>query len=278
MPKRQQKISVKGIPIVTFKRNELDYISLTDMARYKDKDRSDYVLQNWMRTRSAIEFLGLWEKLNNPCFNSIEFDGIKKESGLNSFVLTSKKWITLTKAIGIISKTGRYGGTYAHIDIAYEFASWMSAEFKFFLIKEFQRLKEEENVRLALGWDIKRILTRINYKIHTDAIKAHLIPEIISKNRVNIIYANEADVLNVALFGKTAKEWRENNPGRKGNIRDYAEITQLVVLANMEGINAELIRQSKPQSERLVQLNQIAIIQMQSLLGSSSVQKLIDSR
>ena len=278
MPKRQQKISVKGIPIVTFKRNELDYISLTDMARYKDKDRSDYVLQNWMRTRSAIEFLGLWEKLNNPSFNSIEFDGIKKESGLNSFVLTSKKWITLTKAIGIISKTGRYGGTYAHIDIAYEFASWMSAEFKFFLIKEFQRLKEEENVRLALGWDIKRILTRINYKIHTDAIKAHLIPEIISKNRVNIIYANEADVLNVALFGKTAKEWRENNPGRKGNIRDYAEITQLVVLANMEGINAELIRQSKPQSERLVQLNQIAIIQMQSLLGSSSVQKLIDSR
>lgn len=277
MVRKQQKILVKGIEIVTFKKNERDYISLTDIARYKDKDRSDYVLQNWMRTRSAIEFLGLWEKLYNPNFNSIEFDGFRKESGLNSFVLTPKKWITKTNAMGIVSKTGRYGGgTYAHLDIAYEFASWISAEFKLFLIKEFQRLKQEESLRLEQGWDVKRILAKINYKIHTDAVKAHLIPANISKNRLNIVYANEADVLNVALFGKTAKEWREENKGKDGNIRDYADITQLVVLANLEGINAELIRQGLLQPERLLQLNQIAIAQIQSLLGSSSVKKLED--
>lgn len=274
MTKKQQKIKVKGIEIVTFKKNERDYISLTDIARYKDKDRSDYILQNWMRTRSAIEYLGLWEKLYNPNFNSIEFDGFRKQSGLNSFVLTPKKWITQTNAIGIVSKAGRYGGTYAHLDIAYEFASWISAEFKLFLIKEFQRLKQEENLRLEQGWDIKRMLAKINYKIHTDAVKAHLIPANISKNRINIVYANEADVLNVALFGKTAKEWRDENKGKDGNIRDYADVTQLVVLANLEGINAELIRQGLPQPERLLQLNQIAIIQMQSLLGSSSIKKL----
>lgn len=243
MAKKQQKIKVKGIEIITFKKNERDYISLTDIARYKDKDRSDYILQNWMRTRSAIEYLGLWEKLYNPNFNSIEFDGFRKQSGLNSFVLTPKKWITKTNAIGIVSKTGRYGGgTYAHLDIAYEFASWISAEFKLFLIKEFQRLKQEENLRLEQGWDIKRMLAKINYKIHTDAVKAHLIPANISKNRTNMVYANEADVLNVALFSKTAKEWRDENKGKEGNIRDYADVTQLVVLANLEGINAELIR------------------------------------
>lgn len=274
MAKKQQKIQVKGIEIVTFKKNEKDYISLTDIARYKDKDRSDYILQNWMRTRSAIEFLGLWEKLYNPNFNSIEFDGFRKQSGLNSFVLTPKKWIAQTNAIGIVSKAGRYGGTYAHLDIAYEFASWISAEFKLFLIKEFQRLKQEENLRLEQGWDIKRMLTKINYKILTDAVKTHLIPANISKNRINIVYANEADVLNVALFGKTAKEWRDENKDKDGNMRDYADVTQLVVLANLEGINAELIRQGLPQSERLLQLNQVAISQMRSLLGSSSVKKL----
>lgn len=275
MLKKQQKISVKGIEIVTFKKNEKDYISLTDIARYKDQDRSDYILQNWMRTRTAIEFLGLWEKLNNPNFNSIEFDGFRKESGLNSFVLTPKKWIAKTKAIGIVSKAGRYGGgTYAHLDIAYEFASWISAEFKLFLIKEFQRLKEEENLRLVQGWDIKRMLARINYKIHTDAVKARLIPENISKNQANMVYANEADVLNVALFGKTAKEWRDKNSDKDGNIRDYADVTQLVVLANLEGINAELIRQGLSQPKRLIQLNQIAITQLKSLLGSSGVKKL----
>ncbi|MBI2267871.1 MAG: KilA-N domain-containing protein [Candidatus Blackburnbacteria bacterium] len=274
MTKKQQKIQVKGIEIVTFKKNENDYISLTDIARYKDKDRSDYILQNWMRTRSAIEYLGLWEKLYNPNFNSIEFDGFRKQSGLNSFVLTPKKWITQTNAIGIVSKAGRYGGTYAHLDIAYEFASWISAEFKLFLIKEFQRLKQEENLRLEQGWDIKRMLAKINYKIHTDAVKAHLIPANISKNRINMVYANEADVLNVALFGKTAKDWRDENKSKDGNIRDYADVTQLVVLANLEGINAELIRQGLSQPDRLLQLNQIAISQMQSLLGSSSVKKL----
>lgn len=272
---KQQKIQVKGIEIVIFKKNEKDYISLTDIARYKDKDRSDYILQNWMRTRGTIEFLGLWEKLYNPNFNSIEFDGFRKESGLNSFVLTPKKWITKTNAIGIVSKAGRYGGgTYAHVDIAYEFSSWISAEFKLFLIKEFQRLKREESLRLEQGWDVKRMLAKINYKIHTDAVKDHLIPAYLSKNRANIVYANEADVLNVALFGKTAKEWRDENKGKDGNIRDYADITQLVVLANLEGINAELIRQGLTQSERLIQLNQIAIIQMQSLLESTTVKRL----
>lgn len=274
MAKKQRKIKVKGVEIVTFEKNERDYISLTDIARYKDKDRSDYILQNWMRTRSAIEYLGLWEKLYNPNFNSIEFDGIRKQSGLNSFILTPKKWITQTNAIGIVSKAGRYGGTYAHLDIAYEFASWISAEFKLFLIKEFQRLKQEENLRLEQGWDIKRMLAKINYKIHTDAVKTHLIPANISKNRANIVYANEADVLNVALFGKTAKEWRDENEGKDGNMRDYTDVTQLVVLANLEGINAELIRQGLPQSERLLQLNQIAIAQMKSLLGSRSVKTL----
>lgn len=276
---KQQKIQVKGIEIVTFKKNEKDYISLTDVARYKDKDRSDYILQNWMRTRGAIEFLGLWEKLYNPNFNSIEFDGFRKESGLNSFVLTPKKWITKTNAIGIVSKAGRYGGgTFAHLDIAYEFASWISAEFKLYLIKEFQRLKREENLRLEQGWDVKRMLSKINYKIHTDAVKDHLIPAYLSKNRANIVYANEADVLNVALFGKTAKEWRNENIGKDGNIRDYADITQLVVLANLEGINAELIRQGITQPERLLHLNQIAIVQMQSLLGSRSVKILSEEK
>jgi hypothetical protein len=271
---KTHKITVKGIEVVTFTKNESDYISLTDIARYRDRDRSDYIIQNWLRTRDTIEFLGLWEKINNVNFNSIEFDGIKQKSGLNSFSLTPKRWIEVTGAIGLVSKTGRVGGTFAHRDIAFEVATWLSPEFKLYLIKEFQRLKEEENQRLALGWDVKRILTKINYRIHTDAIKEHLIPENISSNKVNMVYANEADVLNVALFGKTAKEWRDENSGKDGNVRDYADVTQLVVLANLEGMNAELIRRGLPQSDRLVQLNQIAIVQMKSLLGSESIKKL----
>lgn len=274
MAKNQQKIIVKGIEIVTFKKNEKDYISLTDIAKAKNANDPRFVIQNWMRTRFSIDFLGLWEQMNNPNFNRVEFDTYRNESGSNSFTMTPQKWIENTKAVGIVSKAGRYGGTYAHLDIAYEFASWISAEFKLFLIKEFQRLKQEENLRLEQGWDIKRMLAKINYKIHTDAVKAHLIPADISKNRINMVYANEADVLNVALFGKTAKEWRDENKGKDGNIRDYVDVTQLVVLANLEGINAELIRQGLSQPDRLLQLNQIAISQMQSLLGSSGVKKL----
>lgn len=274
MAKKQQKIQVKGIEIVTFKRNERDYISLTDIARYKNAPEPKDVVKNWLRNRGTIEFLGLWEKINNPQFKGVEFDAFLYEAGSNSFVLSPTRWIESTNAIGIVSKIGRGGGTYAYLDIAYEFASWISAEFKLFLIKEFQRLKQEENLRLEQGWDIKRMLAKINYKIHTDAVKAHLIPANVSKNRTNMVYANEADVLNVALFGKTAKEWRDANKGKDGNIRDYADVTQLVVLANLEGINAELIRQGLSQPERLVQLNQIAITQMQSLLGGNGVKKL----
>ena len=216
-----------------------------------------------------------WEHLNNPDFKHIEFDVFKNKAGSNSFSLTPKRWIESVNAIGLINKSGRYGGgTFAHKDIAFEFASWISAEFKLYIIKEFQRLKNDEQKKIESGWDVKRTLTKINYRIHTDAIKTHLIPENISKNQINIVYASEADVLNVALFGKTAKEWRDENMGKDGNIRDYADVTQLVVLANLEGMNAELIRQGLLQTERLLQLNQIAIVQMQSLLGNSSVEKL----
>lgn len=275
MTNKSQKITVKGITIVTFQSNKSDYISLTDIARYKDKNRSDYIIQNWLRTRDTIEFLGLWEKINNADFKSIEFDGFRQKAGLNSFSLTPKRWIESTNATGLVSKKGRTGGTYAHKDIAFEFASWISAEFKLYIIKEFQRLKDEENIRLSLGWDVKRALTKINYKIHTDAVKTHLIPSNISKKQINMVYANEADVLNVALFGRTAKQWRDENPNKKGNIRDYADVTQLVVLANLEGMNAELISQGLSQSKRLAVLNQIAIRQMQSLLDNSSVRKLL---
>ena len=219
--------------------------------------------------------MGIWEQIYNPNFNLVEFDQFKKNAGVNSFVLSPEKWIKSTNAIGIRSKSGRYGGgTFAHKDIAFEFASWISPEFKLYLIKEFQRLKEQENERLELGWDLKRALTKINYRIHTDAIQTHLIPSRLSKKEINIVYANEADVLNVALFGKTAKEWRDENPKNEGNIRDYADVTQLVVLANLEGINAELIKQEISQSQRLLNLNQIAISQMQSLIGNATIKKL----
>ena len=271
---KNKTINVKGTQIVLYQNNKEDFISLTDIARYRDAERSDYILQNWMRNRSTIEFIGLWEQFNNPNFNSIEFDGIKNISGSNSFSLTPKRWIEATNAIGIVSKTGRYGGTFAHKDIAFEFATWLSSEFKFYLIKEFQRLKDDENDRLKLEWNLQRTLAKVNYRIHTDAIKENLIPQALTKEKVNLVYADEADMLNVALFGLTAKQWREANPKAEGNIRDVASIEQLVVLSNMESINAVLIHQGLAQSARLQQLNEIAITQMKSLLGNRAIQQL----
>jgi hypothetical protein len=260
---KSKKIEVKGTEILVYTEKDDEYISLTDIARFRDADRSDYILQNWMRNRSTIEFIGLWELFNNPGFNSIEFDGIKNLAGSNSFALTPKRWIETTRAIGIVSKTGRYGGTFAHRDIAFEFASWLSAEFKFYLIKEFQRLKEEEQKQI--GWTAKRELAKLNYHIHTDAIKQNLIPTELTREQINYVYANEADVLNMAMFGITAKQWRDANSDLKGNIRDYATINELICLSNMENLNAVFINENMPQSERLVKLNQIAIQQMKVL-------------
>ena len=267
-------ILVKGTEITISNRNEFDYISLTDIARHRDAERSDYILQNWLRNRSTIEFIGLWEQLHNPLFNSIEFDGIKNLSGSNSFSLTPKRWIESTNAIGIVSKSGRYGGTFAHKDIAFEFASWISSEFKLYLITEFQRLKDDENNRLNLEWNLQRTLAKINYRIHTDAIKENLIPSELSKSQINLVYASEADLLNMALFGKTAKQWRDENADADGNIRDFASIEQLVILSNLESINAILIQQDLPQSARLQQLNRIAITQMTSLMKNTNIKKL----
>jgi hypothetical protein len=271
---KNKTINVKGTEIVMYQDNQQDYISLTDIARYRDTERSDYILQNWLRNRGTIDFIGLWEQFNNPDFNSIEFDGIKNMAGSNSFSLTPKRWIEATNAKGIVSKTGRYGGTFAHHDIAFEFASWLSAEFKFYLIKEFQRLKDDENDRLKLNWNLQRTLTKVNYHIHTDAIKEKIIPAKITNEQAAYIYANEADMLNMALFGHTAQQWRIQNPEKDGNVRDYAELEQLVVLSNMESINAILIHQGLPQSKRLVQLNEIAITQLRSLLGNKQLNKL----
>jgi len=271
----KRKINVKNTEIVLFQRNQMDYISLTDIARYKNADDPRFVIQNWMKTRYTVDFLGFWEQMHNDNFNRVEFDTFKNDAGTNAFVLTPQKWIEKTKAIGIISKSGRYGGgTYAHKDIAFEFASWISAEFKLYLIKEFQRLKEEESERLALGWDLRRNLAKINYRIHTDAIKENLIPAKISKNQENMIFANEADVLNVALFGMTAKQWLDGNPGKDGNIRDYSSVEQLVCLSNLESMNALFIKQGMEQSKRLQMLNNIAIDQMKSLLGENNIKKL----
>ena len=272
---KNKTINVKGIEIVILSENDKDdYISLTSIARYRDAERSDYILQNWLRNRSTIEFVGLWEQFNNPNFNSIEFDGIKNQAGANSFSLTPKRWIEATNAIGIISKTGKYGGTFAHRDIAFEFATWISAEFKFYFIKEFQRLKENENDRLQLNWNLQRTLAKVNYRIHTDAIKEIIIPKLLGQKETNLVYANEADLLNMALFGKTAQQWRSENPKSKGNIRDEASIEQLVVLSNMESINAVLIHNGLSQPNRLIQLNKMAITQMKSLLQNTSINKL----
>jgi len=257
------KITVKNTDVVIISINDNDYISLTDIAKYKNATHADDVIKNWMRNRNTIELLGFWETINNPDFKPVEFDGFRKEAGLNSFVLTPKRWIETTNAIGITSKSGRYGGTYAHKDIAFEFASWISIEFKLYVIKEFQRLKEEEQKQL--GWSAKRELAKLNYHIHTDAIKQNLIPQELTPAQTSIIYASEADVLNVALFGITAKQWRDANPDLKGNMRDYANINQLICLSNMENLNAVFINENMTQTERLVKLNQIAIQQMRIL-------------
>lgn len=277
MGKRITILKVKEQDIAIFYKKDEDYISLTDIARIKNADEPKDVVKNWFRNRSTVEFLGLWERINNPHFKGVEFDPLLSASGSNSFTLSPTKWISTTNAIGIISKTGRGGGTFAHKDIAFEFASWISAEFKLYLIKEFQRLKDDENERLNLEWNLQRTLSKINYKIHTDAIKENLIPNLISKSQINFVYANEADLLNVALFGKTAKQWNAS-PGsaanKKGNMRDEASIEQLVVLSNMESINALLIEQGLSQKDRLIQLNKVAIMQMKSLLANESFKKL----
>ena len=259
-----EKLEVLDTSITMLGRKRDDYISLTDIAKYKDSSASNEIIRNWLRNRNTIEFLGIWEKIYNPDFKHVEFDGFKKEAGLNSFTLSPKKWIERTNAIGIVSKAGRYGGTYAYKDIAFEFASWVSVEFKLYLIKEFQRLKEQEFKQL--GWDIKRNLTKMNYHIHTDAIKQNLIPQTLTPSQVNFVYANEADILNIALFGKTAKEWRDQNPDKKGNIRDEADVNQLICLANLESLNAHFIQEKLTQTQRLIKLNHIAIGQMKILV------------
>ena len=271
---KNKTISVQGFDIVWYETNYNEYISLTDIARYKDAEHTDDIIKNWLRNRNTIELLGFWESIYNPNFKPVEFDGFRKQAGLNSFVMTPKKWIESTNAIGIVSKSGRYGGTFAHKDIALEFASWISIEFKLYIIKEFQRLKEDETSQLKLEWNLQRTLSKINYYIHTDAIRDNLIPKEITKQQANFVYADEADLLNVALFGLTAKEWRESNPDKKGNVRDYASLEQLVVLSNMESINALLIEQGIVPSERLKELNKVAITQMKSLLKNKAIKQL----
>jgi hypothetical protein len=254
-----EKINVKQTTVSIVQYQDTDYISLTDIARYKSDEPSS-VIANWMRNRNTIEFLGIWETLYNPEFKPTEFEGFRKEAGLNAFTLSPMKWISATNAKGITVKSGRYGGTYAHKDIAFKFASWISVEFELYIVKEFQRLKEKE--QLELGWSAKRELAKINYRIHTEAIKKNLIPHVVSSIQKSIIYANEADVLNVALFGMTAKEWRDSNPELKGNLRDYASINELICLSNLENINALFINEGVNQGERLVRLNKLAIQQM----------------
>lgn len=263
-------IEVQGTAIAIVSQKDEDYICITDIARYKNAQSTDDLVRNWLRNRNTIEFLGIWEQLNNPDFKPVEFDGIRMQTGLNSFTLTPKQWIEKTGANGIISKAGRYGGTYAHKDIAFEFASWISVEFKLYLIKEFQRLKDDENRRLSLAWNLNRTISRLNYRIHTDAIKAHLIPALVTPEQAAITYANEADLLNVALFGQTARQWRDANPKLDGNMRDYASIEQLLVLANIEGMNAEFIHMGLTQGVRLKRLNEIAIRQMKTLTASNT--------
>lgn len=267
------KINVLNKDVTIASLNDSDYICITDIAKYKNAEATDDLIRNWLRNRNTIEFLGIWEQLNNPVFNPVEFDGIRKLAGLNSFTLTPKQWIEKTSAIGLISKAGRYGGTYAHKDIAFEFASWISVEFKLYLIKEFQRLKEEEHRQL--GWDIRRNLAKINYRIHTDAIKENLIPAELTKQQAATVYASEADVLNMALFGQTARMWRDANPGNKGNIRDYANVSQLVCLSNLENLNALFINEGMPQGERLLKLNRIAIQQMRLLTEDVGMKKIV---
>ncbi|MBF0105412.1 MAG: KilA-N domain-containing protein [Deltaproteobacteria bacterium] len=274
---KKQKIEIENkIIAVNLSENENDYISLTDIARFKDPESTGIVIAHWLSTKYTIQFIGAWEQLHNPNFNVTEFGNIRNEAGSNGFILSSSKWIKSTNAIGIQSSTGRYGGTFAHKDIAFEFATWISPEFKLYLIKEFQRLKVQENQKLILGWDAKRMLTKINYKIHTDSIKENIVlPLKLSAKEATVVYANEADVLNVALFGMTAQAWQSKNKNKEGNMRDYADVYQLVCLANLESFNAEFIKMGMPQQERLLKLNEIAIVQMKSLLTNKTVKKLL---
>jgi hypothetical protein len=264
------KMNVLGAEISYYQEKEDDYISLTDMV--KNIENGLALIEKWLRNKNTIEFLGIWEEIYNPNFNSPEFEGIKNQAGLNRFVLSVKQWVGKTNSKGIIAKAGRYGGTYAHKDIAFEFASWISPQFKLYLIKEFQRLKDEE--RKQLGWDIKRNLTKINYRIHTAAIKENLIPPELTQSQINLVYASEADVLNMALFGMTAKDWRNNHPGEKGNIRDYANVSQLICLSNLENLNALFINEGMQQSDRLAKLNKIAIQQLKLLTDDLKVKQL----
>ena len=272
---KTSKINVQGIAISIISQKENDFICITDMANAKEGEaRAADIIKNWIRNRSTLEFLGTWEQMHNPDFKVVEFDHFKMEAGLPSFVLSPGQWVEKTNAKGIYTVAGRYGGTYAHKDIAFEFGSAISPVFKLYLIKEFQRLKDEENIRLSLEWNLNRTLSKINYRIHTDAVKQFVIPPEISKKQEGIIYASEADVLNMALFGKTAKKWKDENPEKDGNIRDYASIVELLVMANIESINAELIRLGLSQSKRLVELNQMAIRQLKALTGNISLKKL----
>ncbi|MBW6481621.1 MAG: KilA-N domain-containing protein [Vicingaceae bacterium] len=268
---KKKKLSVKGTEVTISVEKEGEYISLTDMLKAKD---GDFFISDWLRNRNTVEFLGIWESVNNPDFNYGEFATIRSQAGLNNYKISVKEWNEKTNAIGLKATTGRYGGTYAHIDIAFEFGMWISAEFKVYLIQEYKRLKEDENNRQKLDWNLQRTLAKVNYTIHTDAIKERLIPEKLTGKQISLVYASEADLLNMALFGKTAANWRAENPDAKGNVRDDATLEQLVVLSNLESINAVLIRQGLSQSERLTQLNQIAITQMTSLVNNANLKKL----
>ena len=272
---KANKIEVEGSVISVVKNQNEDYVSLTDMAKFKNAESTGLVISHWLSTRFAIDFLGIWEQINNPSFNVTEFSNIRFNAGSNGYVLSVKQWIERTNAIGIISSAGRYGGTYAHKDIAFEFGSWLSPEFKYYLIREYQRLKDEEQAQV--GWSAKRELAKINYRIHTDAIKQNLIPDEITPAQKSFIYADEADMLNVAMFGMTAKQWREANPELKGNIRDYATINQLICLSNMENLNAVFINEGLAQSERLEKLNKIAIQQMKVLENIEDRKLLIEA-
>ena len=272
---KNKTIQVQNIPIAVSTDGGHDFICLTDMANAKEgESRAADIIKNWLRNRYTLEFLGTWEQMHNPDFKVVEFDHFKMQAGLPSFVLSVSEWIEKTKARGITVKKGKYGGTYAHVDIAFEFGSAISASFKLYLIKEFQRLKEDENNRLQLTWNLHRTLSKINYQIHTDAIKEHIIPDILSKEQAAQLYASEADVLNVALFGKTTKQWQTENPDAEGNMRDQATIEQLLVLANLESLNAEFIKMKLPQTDRLIKLNQTAITQLEAILGRPQIKKL----
>ncbi len=271
--KTNKKLIVIGTEVSVILKSDQDYLSLTDILKAKD---GDFFISDWLRNRNTVEFLGIWESINNPIFNYGEFAIIKSQVGLNSYKISVKEWVQKTNAIGLKASAGRYGGTFAHKDIAFEFATWISPEFKLYLIKEFQRLKVEENQKLMLGWDAKRMLSKINYKIHTDSIKENIVlPQKLSLKESSILYANEADILNVALFGMTAHDWKVKNKNKEGNMRDYTDVYQLVCLANLESLNAEFIKMGMSQKDRLLKLNETAITQMKSLLSNSTVKKLL---